>query len=402
MPLTLRLSPSDALVLRRGHPWLFHGPRYPGIRSAQAGDVVECVEEDGTFVARGLADPEPPIGVRVLTRDRRTAIDPPLIARRLAEALALRARFVDIHETTAYRWCNGEGDGLPGLVVDLYGAYAGVQVYTKAWHPFLDAIVAGLQAARPLDGICTRDRVRRAPLPDKGREPDGAALRVLAGTRPPADLVITESGTRFLASLDEGQKTGLYLDQRENRRRVRGWAAGADLLNLFSYTGGFGLHAAIAGAKRTTNIDASKRAQEAAKRNYALNGLDPAGHRFFADDVFDFLARSARRKEAYDIVICDPPSFATSRKGVFSALKSYRKLAAACLAVLRPGGMLVAASCTAQVTADAFGEALRDGAADAGVDLRAIATHGLPPDHPVPLAFPEGRYLKCVFAVRGG
>jgi 23S rRNA (cytosine1962-C5)-methyltransferase len=402
MAAPVRLSEQDAAILRRGHPWLFHGARYDSLRRARAGEVVDCVAPDGRFVARGLVDPQKPIAVRVLTRDPEAPIDAAWLQARLAAAHALRQRVLDPAATTAWRWVNGEGDWLPGLVVDWYDGHAALQVYTAAWHPWLDAIVAGLRASAPVRGVVARDRVRRAPLADA----DGArghakgALRVLWGEAPPEDLVVQEHGVRVLASLERGQKTGLYLDQRDNRRAVAAQARGADLLNCFSYTGGFGLHAALAGARQTTNVDMARPAQAAARRNYELNGLDPAAHRFVAEDVFEWLGREARRGHRYDVVITDPPSFATSRAQVWSAAQGYRRLAAAACAVTRPGGLLVAASCTAQFGFEDFRRALQDGAGDAGVALRVLERRGLPADHPVPVAFPEGHYLKLLVCLR--
>ncbi|MHC5021840.1 MAG: class I SAM-dependent rRNA methyltransferase [Planctomycetota bacterium] len=408
VPSELRLTEKDAEILRNGHPWLFHGKRYSFLRRATPGNLVDCVDPNGHFVARGLVDNAPPIGVRVLTLDPNEHFDESFIRGRIARALAHRKRWIDTEQTTAYRWINGEGDGLPGVVVDRYGDYAGLQVYTESWHPHLDALVRGLQAVEPsLAGVVTRDRIRRARLPEAAKQGTGDAkgdFHVLAGEAPPEELAVTEHGVKFLASLDRGQKTGLYLDQRENRVRLRHYCAGADMLNCFSYTGGFGLHAAIGGAARTTNCDLSKKAQQAARKNYAINGLDPKDHRFPAEDCFVFLGREKKRGNAYDVVLTDPPSFATSKKSVFSAVKGYKRLTAAALDVLKPGGIYVAASCTAQISLDEFWEAVRDGAAEAGdgagVPLRVIEQHGLPVDHPVPVAFPEGRYLKFLICVR--
>lgn len=406
VPKELRITEKDAEILRNGHPWLFHGKRYSFLRRAKDGNLVDCVGPDGQFVARGLVESAPPIGVRVLTLDPNEHFDDAFIRGRLARALALRKRWIQTDRTTAYRWINGEGDGLPGVIVDRYGDYVSLQVYTKSWHPHLDALVRGLLAVEPLAGVVTRDRIRKAPLPDdaksgdKGRGDAKGDFHVLAGEAPPEDLEVMEHGIKFLASLDRGQKTGLYLDQRENRKRLRHYTGGADVLNCFSYTGGFGLHAAIGGAKRTTNCDLSKKAQNAARRNYEINGLDPKAHRFPAEDCFVFLGREKKRGNTYDVVLTDPPSFATSKKSVFSAVKGYRRLAAAALQVTKPGGIFVGASCTAQISLDEFWQALRDGAADAGTGLRVLETHGLPVDHPVPIAFTEGRYLKFLICAR--
>ncbi len=398
MPLELRLSPSDAAILRRGHPWLFHGPRYEALRRARPGDVVALLDPTGKFLARALADPDPPIGARVFTLREEEEFGPDLIARRFAAARDLRTRLLDLSETTAYRLANAEGDGLPGLLADLLGAEDGsgtwlsVQTHTRAWLPHMDAVVEALRAAVACEGVLVRERLR-----GEGGE---AAPRLAAGRRPPDALVVRENGLRFLGALDGGARPGLFHDQRENRRLVRERSRGADVLNCFSYTGGFTVAAAAGGAPRTTSVDVSKRSHEAARRNLDLNGMDPHGHRFLDDDVFEFLGREARRGNAYDLLILDPPSVATGKKGVWSAVSGYRKLASAAARVTKPGGLLAASSCTGHVTAEQFWEALRDGAADAGVSLRAVESRSLPPDHPVPVGFPEGRYLKFVLAVR--
>ncbi|MCI0340122.1 MAG: class I SAM-dependent rRNA methyltransferase [Planctomycetales bacterium] len=406
MPLELRLAPADAAILRRGHPWLFHGPRYAALRRARPGDVVDLLDATGRFLARGLTDPDPPIGVRVFTRDEGEVFGPELLARRFAAARDLRARLLDLSGTTAYRLVNGEGDALPGLLADLLGAedgsgaWATLQLHTRAWQPHMDAVVEAIRASAPLEGVLVRERLRGGAGGPAEREGGEGAVRLASGRRPPDGLVVRENGLRFLGALDGGARPGLFLDQRENRRIVRERARGADVLNAFAYTGGFSVAAAAGGAARTTSVDVSKRAHEAARRNLELNGLDPHAHRFFPDDVFEFLGREARRGNVYDIVILDPPSLATGKKGVWSAVTGYRKLAAAAARVTKPGGLLAASSSTGHVTGDQFWEALRDGAADAGASLRAVEWRSLPPDHPVPVGFPEGRYLKFVLAVR--
>lgn len=389
----LPLRKDLARHLRAGHPWVFRKAveRAPG--RLPPGAVVD-VTEDGRFVARGYYDPHSAISVRILTREPAEAIDAAFWRRRVARAVALRRELV--HGATGYRVVHGEGDGLPGVVVDRYDRFAVLKLYSAGLTPHRAEIVEAIRTeAEGLAGVFGRDEIPR----DDGDDGEGGAGagRVLWGAEPPERIPIDEHGMTVLVDVRRGQKTGHFLDQRENRHMVRELARGrAEALNLFAYTGGFSVAAALGGAGHVVSVDVDRDAIALARENFRANGLDPADHAFAADDCFDLLARYKREGRRFDLVVCDPPAFAKSQKAVEGAVAGYASLNRAALAVLAPGGLLVTASCSARVSAEQFADAVKEAAYKAKVDLALVRETRQPPDHPVSLQFREGRYLKCL------
>jgi len=388
----LGLQKDLARHLRAGHPWVFRKAIERAPKGLAAGAVVD-VTDGGRFVARGYYDPHSAITVRILTREPAEAIDADFWRRRVARALALRRELV--HGTTGFRMVHGESDGLPGVVADRYGAFAVVKLYSAGLTPHRAAIVEALRAeAEGLAGVYGRDEIPRDDDEEEGGAPAG---RVLWGAEPPGVIEIDEHGMKVLVDVRRGQKTGHFLDQRENRRMVRGLAAGRPgALNLFGYTGGFSVAAALGGARHVVTVDLDEDAIALARENFRANGLDPAAHAFAVEDAFELLARQKREGRRFDLVVCDPPAFAKSQKAVDSAVAGYASLNRAALAVLAPGGLLVTASCSARVTVELFTDAVKEAAFKARVDLQLVAETRQPPDHPVSLQFREGRYLKCL------
>jgi 23S rRNA (cytosine1962-C5)-methyltransferase len=393
----LGLQKDLARHLRAGHPWVFRKALERAPRSLPAGSIVDVVEGE-RFVARGYYDPHSAIAVRILTREPAEAVDAAFWRRRVARAVALRRELV--RDTTAFRLVHGESDALPGVVADRYGAFAVLKLYSAGLTPHREAIVAALRAeAEGLEGVFGRDEVPHDEE-DEEAAPQG---RVLWGAEPPERIAVVEHGMRMLVDVRRGQKTGTFLDQRENRRLVRELAAGRpEALNLFSYTGGFSVAAALGGAKHVVSVDVDRDAIALARDNFRENGLDAADHAFATEDAFELLARYKRDGRRFDLVVCDPPAFAKSQKVVESALAGYASLNRAALAVLSPGGLLVTASCSARVTADAFFDAVKEAAFKARVDLQLVEERRQPPDHPVSPQFREGRYLKCLVYRRVG
>jgi 23S rRNA (cytosine1962-C5)-methyltransferase len=378
--VTLRKAVGPAL--RRGHPWVYRD----ALRAAPdvaAGEVVDVVDGRDRFVARGYADPGSPIAVRVLTLDPDEPVDDGLVARRLTEARALRERVIDRTTTDAYRFLHGEGDHLPGIVCDFYAQVAVVRFDGEGARAFGARIVPLLAAA---GATTVYERTR-----------GGGSL--LAGPPPPDELSVREHGMRFLVDIAHGQKTGLFLDQRENRHRLRALAGGRNVLNCFSYTGGFTVAAALGGAMRTVSVDRAAPALETARRTLAANGLDPAAHGQVCEDAFAFLDRAARRGERFGMVVLDPPSFAPSADALERALAAYRDLNTLGLRCVEPGGLLATASCSSHVTSEAFVEVVATAAAAARRRVRLFELAGAGPDHPVAPAHPEGRYLKFLLGM---
>jgi 23S rRNA (cytosine1962-C5)-methyltransferase len=382
--------------IRSGHPWVYR-EALSAPRGLAAGSVVDLYDREGPggqFVARGLYDPSSPIAFRVYSLSPSEPLDGALFHRRLDRALTLRlALFAHAPEPTdAFRWCHGEGDLLPGLIVDLYGPVAvvifdgGEQGPARAFRPAIIEALVALGQPHGLTAIYERLQ-RRA----------GGGGELLWGRLPESgdgELTVSEHGVRFRVDIINGQKSGLFLDQRENRLRIRRYAHGRSVWNGFSYTGGFSVYAGLGGARRVVSVDRAAPAIEAARRNFALNGLDPNQHGFFSDDVFTHLAAAAARGERHDLVLVDPPSFAPTERSVPTALAAYRELHRLALGIVAPGGLLCAASCSSHVAEPAFLTTLIAAGQSADRRLRLLEVHGQPHDHPSPPAFPEGRYLK--------
>ncbi len=394
----LNLQKDLARHLRAGHPWVFRKAIERAPKDLAAGAIVDVTDE-GRFVARGYFDPRSAITVRILTREPAEQVDAAFWRRRIARAVALRRELV--HDTTGLRLVHGEADGLPGVVVDRYDRFVVLKLYSAGLTPHRPVILEALRAeVEGLAGVYGRDEIPRDDDEDEGGAPAG---RVLWGAEPPEHIETCEHGMKVLVDVRRGQKTGHFLDQRENRRMVRDLARGRpEVLNLFSYTGGFSVAAALGGAKHVVSVDVDADAIALARENFRVNGLDMADHAFATDDCFDLLARYKREGRRFDLVVCDPPAFAKSQRAVDAAIAGYASLNRAALAVLAPGGLLVTASCSARVSAEAFTDAVKESAFKARVDLQLVQETRQPADHPVSLQFREGRYLKCLVLRRVG
>lgn len=413
LPMPIQLSRAAAAAVRRGHPWVYRDGLARAPSSLATGAAVELVDDAGGHLGRALWDAESPICARVFEREAGRALNAAAILDRIEAALRVRdTLFGNDPETTAYRWCNGEGDRVPGLVLDRYGDVAVLRLDGGALIPWLDRLrdpLAALLERRGVRRIGLRDSdtLRSAAEPARARAsspspPDAKAKKLLPfhGGEIPERVTVLERGVRMEVDLARGQKTGAFLDQRENRARVRALAAGAGpgcrVLNLFSYAGGFSVAAALGGARSVTSVDSASAAHASAQRTFRANGLDPAAHAFVAADAFAFLEQARARGDRYDLVISDPPSFAPSERAKPKAIGAYRRLHGAAAGVLADGGVLCAASCSSHVSAEDFAATLDDAALGRS-DLRLLAMVGQPADHPTLPAWFEGRYLK--FAV---
>jgi 23S rRNA (cytosine1962-C5)-methyltransferase len=376
---TLELPSPLKRGLQAGHPWVYrdHVPR--GFQAA-SGTWVKV--RAGGYSAFALWDETSKIALRLFSE--RMVPDPAWVRERVAAALALRRALLD-EQTSAYRLLYGEGDGIPGLTVDVYGPFAVIVTYADSLETLVPWVVRALVELLKLHGVVRRARVKDGEPP---------RLEALHGRLPPRDLIIVEHGLRMHVDLFSGQKTGLFLDHRDNRLFLSKLCAGKRVLNLFSYTGAFSLYAARAGATSVTSVDLSEPAARAARSNFELNGLDPEQHEFLAEDVFEFLERQKQAGVSYDVVICDPPSFANSREQQKNALRAYVSVNSAGLRVLEPNGIYAAASCTAQVSLEAFRGVLAEAAVNAKRRLQIFRDAGHAADHPIFAGHPEGRYLK--------
>jgi 23S rRNA (cytosine1962-C5)-methyltransferase len=387
------LSRRGTEAIRRGHPWVYRSAIVQPAASA-TGAVIRLLAEDDAPLGVGLWDAESPIAVRVWSLDPRVGLDASLLRERLEAALAVRRRLFADGSTTAYRLLNGEGDRAPGFVIDRYADVAVLRVDGEAARAAADDLLADVEPTLRDAGI--------ASFVDRsGRRGEPPTLRARFGTVP-GKVEVREHGVPFVVDLARGQKTGAFLDQRENRRRVgeivaRRVATSPDrapvrVLNLFSYAGGFSLRAALAGAV-VTSVDVAMAAHATAQESFRLAGIGPGGHTFVTADCFAWLAEAKRRGERFDVVVSDPPSFAPSEKAKPKGLAAYRSLHRACVDVLGDGGTFVAASCSSHVTAEDFAATLDDATLGRS-DLRMLELFGPPPDHPTLPTFFEGRYLK--------
>ncbi len=397
MPIPeVQVDQSLRAKLAQGHPWIYRNHVREGVRLHSGQWVrVRC----GGFTAYGLWDASSAIAVRLFSRV--SVPDADWVGERVWEAWEGRATIRDgAAPTSAYRWVYGEGDGLPGLVVDRYGDYAIIQTYAESLQTLVPLVVSALRACDPeLRGIVLRERPADddpAAAEDRAVASEDSRLRTLWGEAPPADLVVQEHGLYVHADLYRGQKTGLFLDHRENRHAIEGLACGRSVLNCFAYTAAFSLYALRGGAAEVVSADSGKGLAEAATANIALNRLDQSRHRFVTEDCFALLDAYVKGSRRFQMVILDPPSFARQKSNLHAAVRAYTRINALALRCLEPGGLLVTASCTSQVGPEQFRGILAEAAAQSQSRLQIIYEAGQPADHPVPVGFPEGRYLKFV------
>ncbi len=382
--------------IRRRHPWLFTGSLAPGDTASRDDGLVEARAQDGAFLARGFASPRSSIAARFWTFEDRE-LDEPFVRSLVVDAARLRERLLP-KETDGYRLINAEGDFLPGLVVDRYGPLLVVQATTE-----------GTERARSLWLPALRSEFSRHAIYQKNDLPtrEGEGLTTDDEWLTPAPenasealmVPFQERGLRFIADVRDGQKTGFFLDQRENRALVRTHSAGLRVLNLFAYSGAFGVAALAGGAAYVENVDVSENALLLAKRNHAANAsAGKAG--FVTADVFDDLRRRIAARETWDLIITDPPAFAKKRSDVDRACRGYKDINRLALSLLSPRGMLLACSCSGPISRDLLQKVLFSAALDAGVRARILGHYGAGEDHPVSIDCPEGEYLKAFHLAR--
>lgn len=384
------------IVLKRGkeesllryHPWVFSGAisHAEGEGEINEGDVVNVLTSEGVFIARGHFQPGS-IAVRVLTfRDE--AIDSDWWKNRIGEAYRLRSEIglTDNPQTDCYRLVHGEGDFLPGLIIDIYGRTAVIQAHSVGMYLSMKDIA---EAVKHIYG----DRISSVYDKSSGTLPFNSGMRdtdgYIVGGRD--DEPVLENGNKFLVSWEHGQKTGFFIDQRDNRSLVEHYASGKRVLNTFCYTGGFSVYALRGGAVSVDSVDSSSRAVELADKNVKLNFGDNAPHKAIACDAFKYIKDI---KEKYDMIILDPPAFAKHHKVTGNALQGYKRLNASALSQIAPGGILFTFSCSQAVSREQFRAAVFSAAAISGRKVRILHQLTQPADHPVNIYHPEGEYLK--------
>jgi 23S rRNA (cytosine1962-C5)-methyltransferase len=385
-------------MLELGHPWVVADSYTKKWPAGRIGQIVELCDGGGRFLATALLDPEDRVVARVLARER-MQLDRAWITKSLQAAIDLRRSHADLVDTDAYRLVNGEGDGLPGLTVDRYAGYLMLQLYSAAWRPHLPLLTRVLQDLLLPAGIYEKLRPRETRELEAVSDSKNYG-RLLIGEPAPDRLEVRENGLTFLVSLEKGLNSGLFLDQRRNRRDLMKRAEGKRVLNLFSYTGAFSVAAAASKASLVTSVDASNGYIDWSKSNFGVNRLNPKRHEFIVGDCLVVLGDLAKANKKYDIVLMDPPSFSTTSRGRFTTLGGTSDLVAAALKLLAVGGLLIASSNHRKVDIADYLKELRRGALKSGYELRVISFFGQPEDFPYPVTFPEGRYLKYAVCVK--
>lgn len=391
---SLILKPGrDKSVLHR-HPWIYSGAVGQVNGNPQAGDTVEVRNASGDWLGRAAYSPVSQIRARVWTWDSGEEIDEAYFRARIERAIALRRAVISPGETDSYRLIHGESDGLPGLVVDRYADWMVVQILSTGIETHRDLLVRLLADLTGVANIYERSDV-------DVRQLEGLPNRtgVLQGDPPPNPLWIHEHGLTFAVDLATGQKTGFYLDQRANRRRVGELAAGRSVLNCFSYSGGFSLYALQGGAASVLSVDASPEALELARLNLAANALPAESAEWLQGDVFHVLRDLRDRARKYDLIVLDPPKFAPTAAQAEKAARGYKDINLLAFKLLNPGGLLATFSCSGGISPEFFQKIVAGAAVDAGVQARIVEYLHQGPDHPVALSFPEGEYLKGLICV---
>ena len=396
--LAVRLTKDALRQVRAGHPWVFDRSITQVRPEGEAGDLAVVFDDKRRFNAIGLYDPDSPIRIKLLHHGAPVQVGPALWEERLRAALDLRAPLVVSTHTDAFRWVNGENDAMPGLVLDVYRDTVVMKLYTPAWFPFLDELVGAVEATLAPSRLVLRLSRTVSAAQDRWR--DGTAL---VGELPDGPIRFVENDLTFEADVVSGQKTGHFLDQRDNRLRVRGLSSSARVLDVYSCTGGFSVNAAAGGARLVHSVDISDAAIETARRNMAANRDRPAvracRHHWSVGDAMTVMAEMAAEGRTFDVVVVDPPSFARRRSQVEGALRAYARLTRLALDLVEPGGVLVQASCSSRVTTEEFHAVVLAAADESDRRLLDVLRTGHALDHPI--GFPEGEYLKGIVATVG-
>lgn len=390
MTATLHLHPEREKSLLRRHPWVFSKgvARLDG--QPESGETIAVRSAKGQFLGWAAYSPQSQIRARIWSFDESQQIDSAFFSQRIARAASLRQQLLQRQHTSGYRLVAAESDGLPGIIIDRYADYLVLQLLSAGAEYQRQPLLAALAQLYPDCHIYERSdadvRSKEGLKPAKG---------VLRGSAPQAPVAINELGLQLLVDIENGHKTGFYLDQRDNRAIAADYCANARVLNCFSYTGGFGLAALKGGAREVINVDASAGALELAQASLALNPQLAADNaRFIKADVFKLLRQYREAGEQFDTIILDPPKFADSKNQLMGACRGYKDINMLALQLLKPGGTLLTFSCSGLMPADLFQKIVADAALDAGRDAQILRFLRQSEDHPVAIHYPEGLYLK--------
>lgn len=386
--VTLKLK-RDYSVLHR-HPWIFSGAISEVSEEPAAGETVQVISTKGEILGEGAWSPASQISVRMWTFGEAEHVDEAFIRERVMRSVGARALFLAEGQTNAFRLINAEADGLPGVTVDFYNGTLVGQFTSAGAEAWKSVIVQSLMECFPL----ASSFYERSDAQVREREALAPSCGLLAGDEPPERIVIEEYGCKFEVNVREGHKTGFYLDQRDNRQAVAPYANGMDVLNAFSYTGGFGITALAAGALSVTHVDLSQPALDQARANTLLNTCHADQSQFVNDDIFKYLRACRDSRKNFDVVVLDPPKFADSHGALMKAARGYKDINLLGIKLVRPGGIFATFSCSGAMTPDLFHKVVTEAAQDAGREVQVIRRLQQATDHPESLSFPEGLYLK--------
>jgi 23S rRNA (cytosine1962-C5)-methyltransferase len=382
--------------LKRRHPWIFSGAIERVLGSPASGDTVEVRAADGKPLALAAYSPASQIRARVWSFDCQASVDAAFLRERLRAALALREQLPAARHANALRLVHGESDGLPGLVVDRYADVLVAQFLAAGVERWREEIIGALAELAGCEAIYERSDAEVRTL--EGLPARSGWARSAMGNA--ARCPIMEYGLNFRVDVEQGQKTGFFLDQRENRQRIRALAAGRAVLDCFCYTGGFAIAAAAGGAKHVLALDSSAAALDVARDNLAANALDAAKLEFRQADVFAELRALRDRGARFGLIVLDPPKFAPTAAQARNAARAYKDVNLLALKLLAPGGLLATFSCSGGVSAELFQSIVAGAASDAQVEAKIVERFSAGADHPVALGFPEGEYLKGLLVLR--
>jgi 23S rRNA (cytosine1962-C5)-methyltransferase len=392
---TLVLKGGRDKSLKRRHPWIFSGAIERVDGSPESGETMLVKSAEGKILALTAWSSASQIRARVWSFDPGVTINKEFFEKKLKAATALRAALPASSHTNAMRLVHGESDGLPGLVVDRYDDVLVAQFLSAGAERWREAILDALSAATGCGAIYERSDAEVRAL--EGLMPKVGFAR---GNRQAKRCPIAEHGLNFRVDVEAGQKTGFFLDQRDNRQRIRALAEGREVLDAFCYTGGFSLAALAGGATHVTAVDSSAEALDIARENLATNPLDASRIAFEKADVFAYQRLLRDRGRSFGLIVLDPPKFAPTAAQVNNAARAYKDINLMALKLLKPGGLLATFSCSGSVSAELFQSIVAGAASDAGVDAKIIERFGAAADHPVALNFPEGDYLKGLLILR--
>ncbi|EMB4113950.1 23S rRNA (cytosine(1962)-C(5))-methyltransferase RlmI [Serratia nevei] len=389
MTVRLYLAKGREKSLLRRHPWVFSGAVQRVEGKALSGETIDILDSQGKWLARGAYSPESQIRARVWTFQKDEEINIDFFIRRLQQAQSWRDWVAQRDGLDGYRLIAGESDGLPGITIDRFQNFLVLQLLSAGAEYQRPALLSALQHCYPECSIYDRSDVAV-------RKKEGLPLAQgpVLGDLPPELLPITEHGMKLLVDIQQGHKTGFYLDQRDSRLAARNYSAGRRVLNCFSYTGAFAVSALMGGCAQVISVDTSQAALDIARQNVELNKLDLNKAEFVRDDVFQLLRNYRTQGEKFDLIIMDPPKFVENKNQLASACRGYKDINMLALQLLNPGGILLSFSCSGLMPTDLFQKILADAAVDAGRDVQFIEQFRQAADHPVIATYPEGLYLK--------